>query len=220
MLQWTAGKIFVTGSTQRFVCKYPGCAREYASRDAVRKHCRIRHQAWLKTLVRTSAREVEVIPEQPAADSPLGGLLTPLLTPTLGPASPPTAMMGNLDLFSVPPMELNPSTPPEEEAPGFDALLNRRVGFGFDDSAEEELVPGPEALPESVKDHSRGLWQQIERGAVDEVQSCLGRGKHASEAEKERKEQVRMSKHKLLRHIFEHRYYEMCSVVVVGMVVP
>ena len=33
-------------------------------------------------------------------------------------------MMGNLDLFSVPPMELNPSTPPEEEAPGFDALLN------------------------------------------------------------------------------------------------
>ena len=117
-------RIVVTGTTQRFVCKHPGCAREYASRDAVRKHCRIRHQAWLKTLVRTSAREVEVIPEQPAADSPLGGLLTPLLTPTLGPASPPTAMMGNLDLFSVPPMELNPSTPPEEEAPGFDALLN------------------------------------------------------------------------------------------------
>jgi hypothetical protein len=118
-------RIIVTGTTQRFVCKHPGCAREYASRDAVRKHCRIRHQAWLKTLVRTSAREVEVVPEQPAADSPLGGLLTPLLTPTLGPsASPPTAMMGNLDLFSVPPMELNPSTPPEEEAPGFDALLN------------------------------------------------------------------------------------------------
>ena len=117
-------RIIVTGTTQRFVCKHPGCAREYASRDAVRKHCRIRHQAWLKTLVRTSAREVEVIPEQPAADSPLGALLTPLLTPTLGPASPPTAMMGNLDLFSVPPMELNPSTPPEEEAPGFDALLN------------------------------------------------------------------------------------------------
>ena len=74
-------RIVVTGTTQRFVCKHPGCAREYASRDAVRKHCRIRHQAWLKTLVRTSAREVEVIPEQPAADSPLGGLLTPLLTP-------------------------------------------------------------------------------------------------------------------------------------------
>lgn len=102
---------------------------------------------------------------------------------------------------------------------GFDALLNRRIGFGFDDSAEEELVPGPEALPDSVKDHSRGLWERIERGAVDEVQACLGRGKHASEAEKERKAQVRLSKHKLLRHIFEHRYYEMCSVVVVGMAV-
>ena len=33
---------------------------------------------------------------------------------------------------------------------GFDALLNRRIGFGFDDSAEEELVPGPEALLESA----------------------------------------------------------------------
>ena len=118
-------RITVTGGVQRFVCKHPGCAREYASRDAVRKHCRIRHLAWLRGLVRTSAREVEVIPQQPTADSPLGCLLSPLLTPTLGPsASPPTAMMGNLELFSVPPMELNPGTPPEEEAPGFDALLN------------------------------------------------------------------------------------------------
>ena len=38
-------RIIVTGTTQRFVCKHPGCAREYASRDAVRKHCHIRHQA-------------------------------------------------------------------------------------------------------------------------------------------------------------------------------
>ena len=116
-------RITVTGGVQRFVCKHPGCAREYASRDAVRKHCRIRHLAWLRGLVRTSAREVEVIPQQPTADSPLGCLLSPLLTPTLGPSSPPTAMMGNLELFSVPPMELNPGTP-EEEAPGFDALVN------------------------------------------------------------------------------------------------
>ena len=31
--------------------------------------------------------------------------------------------MGNLELFSVPPLELNPGSP-EEEAPGFDALVN------------------------------------------------------------------------------------------------
>ena len=120
-------KIFVTGSTQRFVCKYPGCAREYASRDAVRKHCRIRHLTWLRGLVRTSAREVEVLPQLQPTDSPLGSLLSPLLTPTLAPSSsPPTAAMGNLELSSVPPLELNPapSTPPEEEAPGFDALVN------------------------------------------------------------------------------------------------
>eukprot|EP00320_Phaeocystis_rex_P014613 CAMPEP_0119059344 /NCGR_PEP_ID=MMETSP1178-20130426/3518_1 /TAXON_ID=33656 /ORGANISM="unid sp, Strain CCMP2000" /LENGTH=187 /DNA_ID=CAMNT_0007040375 /DNA_START=86 /DNA_END=649 /DNA_ORIENTATION=+ len=115
-------RITVTGNSQRFVCKYPGCAREYASRDAVRKHCRIRHLTWLRGLVRTSAREVEVIPQQPT-DSPLGSLLSPLLTPTLGPCSPPTLAMGSLELHSVPPLELNPSSP-EEEAPGFDALVN------------------------------------------------------------------------------------------------
>ena len=34
-------------------------------------------------------------------------------------------------------------------------------------------MPGPEALPDSVKDHSRGLWERVERGAVDEVQAVL-----------------------------------------------
>lgn len=61
-------RIVVTGTTQRFVCKHPGCAREYASRDAVRKHCRIRHEAWLKTLVRTSAREVDLPPSGDTQD--------------------------------------------------------------------------------------------------------------------------------------------------------
>mgnify|MGYP002841117371 CR=1 FL=1 len=36
-------KILMTGERARFVCKHPGCGREYASRDAVRKHCRIHH---------------------------------------------------------------------------------------------------------------------------------------------------------------------------------
>merc|ERR1719378_472824 len=31
-------------------CAYPGCARMYASRDAVRKHCRLQHHQWLKRL--------------------------------------------------------------------------------------------------------------------------------------------------------------------------
>ena len=55
-------KITICGNTQRFTCKHPGCGREYASRDAVRKHCRTRHLPWLRGLSRTSSREVEVLP--------------------------------------------------------------------------------------------------------------------------------------------------------------
>ena len=31
-----------------FVCRYPGCAKAYNSRDAVRKHARQRHLEWLR----------------------------------------------------------------------------------------------------------------------------------------------------------------------------
>ena len=34
-------------SNTRFICKYPQCGRVYASTDAVRKHCRLRHSEWL-----------------------------------------------------------------------------------------------------------------------------------------------------------------------------
>ena len=37
-----------------FVCRYPGCGKSYASRDAVRKHCRIHHLQWLRTLERVT----------------------------------------------------------------------------------------------------------------------------------------------------------------------
>jgi len=42
-----------------FTCKFPGCAREYASRDAVRKHCRLRHLEWLRSLDRSPPEEHE-----------------------------------------------------------------------------------------------------------------------------------------------------------------
>ena len=38
------------GVVVSFACNFPGCDKEYASRDAVRKHCRIRHLAWLQSL--------------------------------------------------------------------------------------------------------------------------------------------------------------------------
>jgi len=111
-------KITIIGNTQRFTCKHPGCGREYASRDAVRKHCRIRHLAWLRGLSRTSSREVEVLPS-PTAGSPLGSLLSPLLTPTLAPLtpgmSPTVAAMGCLEINNIPALELNGSSSPEEE---------------------------------------------------------------------------------------------------------
>lgn len=50
--------IITDGHSTRFQCKFPECGREYASRDAVRKHCRIRHLAWLRSLERTSTHEV------------------------------------------------------------------------------------------------------------------------------------------------------------------
>merc|ERR550514_2565916 len=31
-----------------FTCKYPGCLRQYASTDGVRKHCRKSHPEWLR----------------------------------------------------------------------------------------------------------------------------------------------------------------------------
>ncbi|EOD06766.1 hypothetical protein EMIHUDRAFT_453396 [Emiliania huxleyi CCMP1516] len=34
----------------RFQCRYPGCGKFYASTDAVRKHCRKRHNEWLGQL--------------------------------------------------------------------------------------------------------------------------------------------------------------------------
>lgn len=44
-----------------FVCRYPGCEKSYASRDAVRKHCRIHHLQWLRTLERVTTHEEEVV---------------------------------------------------------------------------------------------------------------------------------------------------------------
>jgi len=137
-------KITIIGNTQRFTCKHPGCAREYASRDAVRKHCRIRHLAWLRGLTRTSAREVEFVHTPELTSTPLGSLLSPLLTPPLNPLSTPgmsptTQMMGSLEINNVPPLELNndgenaapqamvtqDKTPPSPEfLSGLDALVN------------------------------------------------------------------------------------------------
>ena len=34
----------------KFLCKFPGCGKGYASTDAVRKHCRQRHLEWLRRL--------------------------------------------------------------------------------------------------------------------------------------------------------------------------
>ena len=58
--------VVASDGSQRFVCKYPGCSREYASRDAVRKHCRLCHLQWLRGLDRTATTDVEVV-HQPEA---------------------------------------------------------------------------------------------------------------------------------------------------------
>ena len=44
-----------------FVCRYPACDKSYASRDAVRKHCRIHHLQWLRTLERVTTHEEEMV---------------------------------------------------------------------------------------------------------------------------------------------------------------
>ena len=38
------------GDQDIFTCKFPGCGREYTCRDAVRKHCRIHHLQWLRSI--------------------------------------------------------------------------------------------------------------------------------------------------------------------------
>ena len=38
------------GMACTYICKFPGCAKGYASTDAVRKHCRQRHLEWLRAL--------------------------------------------------------------------------------------------------------------------------------------------------------------------------
>ena len=48
------------GST-RFVCRFPECGKEYASRDAVRKHCRLRHNEWLRQQETAAVAEEEHI---------------------------------------------------------------------------------------------------------------------------------------------------------------
>ena len=32
-----------------FRCRYPGCEKTYASRDAVRRHARLKHLQWLRS---------------------------------------------------------------------------------------------------------------------------------------------------------------------------
>lgn len=88
--------IITDGLSTRFQCKFPDCGREYASRDAVRKHCRIRHLSWLRSLERTSTHEVLI--KKPSAmmrpfknkssNSPHS--VEDSLSPSLTPLSPPT----------------------------------------------------------------------------------------------------------------------------------
>ena len=51
--------LITDGLTTRFQCKFPDCGREYASRDAVRKHCRIRHLAWCVARLLIPSLDVE-----------------------------------------------------------------------------------------------------------------------------------------------------------------
>ncbi|EOD06064.1 hypothetical protein EMIHUDRAFT_447336 [Emiliania huxleyi CCMP1516] len=41
----------------RFQCRYPGCGKFYASTDAVRKHCRKRHNEWLGQLAQLASHD-------------------------------------------------------------------------------------------------------------------------------------------------------------------
>jgi hypothetical protein len=101
---------------------------------------------------------------------------------------------------------------------GWDSLINRHAGFGFNDSIDESLVPGPKPLPEARrKDSSRGLAQRIECAAKEMVEENFMYKE--TEIEKELKAQSRLGKHELLRHIFTHRHYEACSVFVVALVI-
>ena len=81
-------KILMTGERSRFVCKHPGCGREYASRDAVRKHCRLRHLAWLRSLKRTAVHDIEVLSKEAEDALPP----PPRREPKRAAAPPPTSV--------------------------------------------------------------------------------------------------------------------------------
>ena len=117
--------VAVDGS-QRFVCKHPGCNREYASRDAVRKHCRLRHLQWLRGLDRTATTDVEVAPPPesgPSALSPSDSSATSYDTPL--PPPPP--------LTSTSPAQAEAAPPQMRQPPVAQAVVARQ---------DQTLLPG------------------------------------------------------------------------------
>lgn len=63
----------------QYMCKYPGCEKQYASTDAVRKHCRLTHGEWL---VQQGVGPSKYTTPSPSASPPSP---PPQATPTLAP---------------------------------------------------------------------------------------------------------------------------------------
>jgi hypothetical protein len=100
----------------------------------------------------------------------------------------------------------------------WDALIKHQEGFGFNDAIDEAEIPGPDvwpvALPAAKRVSESGKLSQIYSRAV-----AMFARKELTEAEKEAKEQYTLSKHRLLRFIFSHTYYEVSAAVVVAAAV-
>lgn len=121
------------GST-RFVCRYPDCGKEYASRDAVRKHCRLRHLEWLRQQETAAVSEEEhILVERtlPVSSAPV----TSKPAPTPAPAPPTSA--------APPPVPAKTEEPPSQNEVTDTPALRAK----WEKAAFPALSPGLQPLP-------------------------------------------------------------------------
>ena len=124
----------VQGST-RFVCKFPECGKEYASRDAVRKHCRLRHLEWLRQQETAAVSEEEHI----LVERTLPASAPTAPKPTAAPAASTTPPTAPVPSMTEEPMGGPPSLNEVTDTPALRAKWEK--------AAFPALSPGLQPLP-------------------------------------------------------------------------
>eukprot|EP00964_Phaeocystis_antarctica_P123502 scaffold87169_cov36-Phaeocystis_antarctica.AAC.1 len=167
-----------------FRCRFPGCEKTYASRDAVRKHCKTSHLQWL----RSCEFEHSALSDDTAA--PRGSLPLAVARSALPTAPPLASGLGERVRKSTAPYNAGPAPPQRERA--MERALAESVATAHaaavSAAAAAPTAPAAPAAPGAAA--NRGMAERAEAGEAEEAAEAARAAEEAGEEAEEQAEGV------------------------------